>query len=439
MESTNGSDNSNGDGDNGQHEHQEQRSRSHSLTDSLYDGPLDHIIRNHPKLFVRPQYWTKRHASFLHVVCKEERSWSWSQHRQGAGQPGHEGATQHVDISNSDPQEPGEMQQPVSFSSETDTDVLRVPSFKCPSLPHPHLNSHISALRTKSSDGYSITRRISMDTLLVWKAPKPSNIWRTLLNPDHVGSPYIKARRHKSDRHINGTRGRLKVKSIPLSIRYGKRRISIALNSPTYKLAGKTPYAQRNAWRLIYVDCSQLEGRPLSKRQRRRQRMAARLGLDVEIGPTPESKEDERDGWPINKGYMAGLFIAMAQERQYEIEYKQEQQSQTSTADTQEASQEASQGPSPSGPELQPRYQILLTDNDEDSSCIHLYTAHVSDFLLEHFRTPSRLPDMASSEHEPHLVKIHHTNIPFAPYKSFRRRLRMTIMEYANGNADGFF
>ncbi|KAI0458470.1 hypothetical protein F5B21DRAFT_459812 [Xylaria acuta] len=440
MGDTDESEDSNGNGDS-PHEHQE---KSRLLSDSLYDGPLDHIIRNHPKLFVRPRYWTKRHVRFLHVVCKEERSWVWStdQHCQRIKQQEHEGLIRHVGKSVSESQESDEMQQDATLPTNVDTDLLRVPSFRFPSLPHPHLNSHIGRLRTENAFISHTPRRIAMESLLVWKRPRPSNIWRTLLNPDHVPPEPIKTKSYKSDDNIKDLHHRLKVESIPLFIGYGKRRIGFGLSPQTYTVAGDA-YTQRNAWRLIYLDRSQLgNSRLLSKRERRRQRMAVRLGIDVEIGPDPstvtssDDNEDERDGWPVNQGYMTSLFIAMAQQRQCEIEYEEEQKTQPSTADTQ---QEAPHAPSHSTPQVHPRYQILLTDNDEDSSCIHLYTAHVSDFLLEHFRTPSRSPLIAPSEHEPHLLKIHHTMIPFAPYKSFRRRLRMTIMEYANGTAGGFF
>ncbi|KAI1755802.1 hypothetical protein F4782DRAFT_527158 [Xylaria castorea] len=443
MGSTDGSDGSNGDS-NSPHKHPEERSRL--LTDSLYDGPLNHIIRNHPKLFVRPRDWTKRHARFLHVVCKEERSWllASTQHCQRTRQQDHESLVQHVEkpTSKSQELELEDTRYHTTSSSDTDTDVLRVPPFQFPSLPHPHLNSHVGRLRSESAFISYLSRQIALKSLLVWKRPRPSKIWRTLLNPDHVASEPIKTCGYKSDDNIKYARHKLKVEHSPLFIKYGKRKISIGLSPQTYTLAGDTSYTQRNAWRLIYLDRSQLGmGRPLSKRERRRLRMAARLGIDMKNGRDPsivvssDDDEDERDGWPVNEGYMASLFIAMAQERQCEAEYKKEQKTQPSAADT----QIASHGSSHSTPQLHPRYQILLTNNDADSSCIHLYTAHVSDFLLEHFRNPARFPHIAPSEHESHLLKIHRTKIPFTPYKSFRRRLRMTIMEYANGTAGGFF
>jgi hypothetical protein len=135
---------------------------------------------------------------------------------------------------------------------------------------------------------------------------------------------------------------------------------------------------------------------------------------------------------------MAGLFLAMAQQQHEEPNKKGNEQS------GQQVHEKTALTPSHNHtqsniPELEPRYQILLTDNERDRSCIHLFTAQVSKFLVEHFRTPARLPDIALSEDDPSLIKIHHTIIPFKSWQSFRGRLRMAIMKYANGTADGFF
>ncbi|KAI0548482.1 hypothetical protein F4679DRAFT_319403 [Xylaria curta] len=424
---------SDGDGD-GDRPYEDQEEKSRSLTDSLYDGPLNHIIRNHPKLFVRPRDWTKRHAEFLHVVCKEEESCFLpsTQHCQRTKQQEHEGLVQHVDKSTSESRELEleDTQHHASLLGGTDTDVLRVPPFRFPSLPRPHLNSHIGRLRNESAFISHLSRQIAMKSLLVWKRPRPSKIWRTLLNPDHVvPEPNVKDPRH-----------RLQMKCALLAIEYGTRMINMGLSPQTFTLAGDTSYSQRNAWRLIYLDRSQLKtGRPLSRRERTRLKIAERLGIDTGDPSTmvrPDDDGDERDVWPVNQGYMAGLFIAMAQDRQWEVEIQE--MAQQSTVNTQEAS-DASSHNIQYPPQIQPRYQILLTDNDEDSSYIHLYTAHVSDLLLERFRNPACFPHIAPAEHEPHLLKIHHTKIPYAPHKTFRRRLRTTIMEYANGTAGGFF
>ncbi|KAH8158964.1 hypothetical protein CIB48_g9287 [Xylaria polymorpha] len=400
-----------------------QDGRSGLLTDSLYDGPLNHIIRNHPKLFVRPKYWTKRHCWFLHVVCKDERP-------QAIEQQDHEGSTQHVDKENSHASD--EISQHASFTTNTDTDRLRVPSFQFPSLPHPHLNSHISVLRTERANAYSFSRMAAMQGLLVWRPPEPSNVWKTLLNPDYIYPQATKTLSYGDDADADDIHHRLTAETTSLFIRYGGRRISMTLSCPTYTFAGNTSYAQRNAWRLIYIDCAQLRtDRGLSKRQKRHQMMIARLGLDMHMSPDVDGNEGERDSWPLSQGYMTSIFIAMAQQREDEQQHQTQEHKANGRA--------PSQVPSHSIPQLQPRYQILLTDNDEDCSCIQLYTAHVSDFLLEHFRTPSRLPRVALSGHKPPLLQIHRTTIPFSPYISFRCRLRKTIMEYANGTAGGFF
>ncbi|TRX98439.1 hypothetical protein FHL15_000513 [Xylaria flabelliformis] len=444
MRKIDGSDNSDGDGDRDRpSEHREEKFRS--LTDSLYDGPLNHIIRNHPKLFVRPRDWTKRHAEFLHVVCKEEDPWFLpsTQHCQQTKQQEHESLVQHTDKSTFEPRESESEDTRYHASSPggADTDILRVPPFRFPSLPRPHLNSHIGRLRNESAFVSHSSRQIAMKSLLVWKRPRPSKIWRTLLNPDHATPEPIKTCDYKGDNNTKDPRHRLNMKCVLLCIEYGTRLISMGLSPQTFTLAGDTSYSQKNAWRLIYLDRSQLKtGRSLSRRERKRLSISKRLGIDTGIGPStmvsPNDNGDERDDWPVSQGYMASLFIAMAQDRHWEV--KLQELARQSTVNTQEASHASSHGihhPL----QIQPRYQILLTDNHEDSSYIHLYTAQVSDFLLEHFRNPAHFPHVAPSDHEPYLLKIHHTKIPFAPYKTFRRRLRMTIMEYANGTAGGFF
>ncbi|KAI0187969.1 hypothetical protein EV127DRAFT_482875 [Xylaria flabelliformis] len=434
MGETNRSVNADGDGDR-PYEHQKDKFRS--LTDSLYDGPLNYIIRNHPKLFVKPREWTKRHAEFLHVVCKEEDPWFLlpTQHCQQTKQQEHECLIQHVDKSTFESREleSEDTRYHASTLGGADADVLRVPPFRFPSLPRPHLYSHIGRLRNESACVSHSSRQIAMKSLLVWKRPRPSKIWRTLLNPDHITPEPIKTCDYKSDNNTKDPRHRLSMRCVPLCIEYGTRLISMGFSPQTFTLAGDTSYSQKNVWRLIYLDRSQLKtGRLLSRRERKCLSIRKRLGIDTGIWPdprivSPDDNGDEQDDWPVNQGYMAGLFIAMAQGRQRQ-----------STVNTQEASHAPSHSIHHSQ-QIQPRYQILLTDNREDSSCIHLYTAQVSDFLLEHFRNPARFPHVAPSGHEPYLLKIHHTKIPFAPYKTFRHRLRTSIMEYANGTAGGFF
>ncbi|KAI0447203.1 hypothetical protein F4803DRAFT_500056 [Xylaria telfairii] len=421
------------------------------LTDSLYDGPLDHIIRNHPKLFAKPQNWTEDHCQFLHVACKDEPPvlCSSTQHHRPTERQDHEGPTRHVDKANSNSQVFDRISRHAFFITDTDADRLRVPPFQFPSLPRPHLNAHITMLRTEISNGYPPSREAALQNLLVWTPPVPSKIWKILLNPDYIDRQVSKPPNYGGGSDADNVHHRLmaenirlcipkygrgydadnvhhklRAEGIRLYIKYGGRSRNMILSCPLYQFETGPFCTPRDDWRLIYIDCAQLKrNRGLSKKRKRHQMMRARLGLPVDTSPRVETNEGEQDGWPLSQGYMASIFIAMAQKREEDLMFRH-------------FLVLPSRVPTPSSPQLQPRYQVLLTDNNSDCSCIHLYTASVSDFLLEHFRTPSRLPRV---RHAPPLLKIHHTTIAFFPFISFRGRLRMAIMEYANGTAGGFF
>ncbi|KAI0912184.1 hypothetical protein F4823DRAFT_229238 [Ustulina deusta] len=370
-----------------------QQEKSQVLTDSLYDGPLDHIIRNHPELFMNPLRWTNRHAGFLHVACKEEPSFSLPHHHRPIKKRKRESSIRDTD-------EP-----------RAESNMLGVPHFQFPKITQSHLESNIGGLKARGADDTSNTSRLTtMDGLLDEKM---------VLDPNRDVSQSFKNCKYESDNSNNNKNHRLTVKRIPIVITYADRRITIVSDSQTYTSSRDTPYALRHAWRLIYLDRSQLQKRHLSKQEGELQR-------GVECAATSKNHPGK---WAFNAGRMAGLFIAMAQQRQNDIEHKEDEEQRA------EQSQDSSHVM-----QLQPRYQILLTDRNSGNPCIYLYTAQVSDFLLEHFRTPARLPPTSRSEpDDSHLMKIHRVMIPAAPLKSARRRLRVAIIQYANGTAGGFF
>ncbi|KAI0542669.1 hypothetical protein GGR58DRAFT_496773 [Xylaria digitata] len=383
----------------------EPQEKSQALTDSLYDGPLDHIIRNHPELFVYPWFWTRRHARFLHVDYKEE-------------EPRIRSFSQHLHLTNKHDQH-GDSAQGADISTPQSKDgknILRVPSFTLPYIATPYLNRYIKELSTHGNEASRETRLPAMETLLVWKKQQRQRYLSTLMNSKMMGG---KSRKSPNRDSNNGAyiRHRLKVKNNPLYIAYGKRERVIVPSSRTYTLVKDVSYASRHSWRLIYLDRSQFN----HMQKRRRRMMAERLRNEISV-----EAEDAAIEWSPNEGRMAGLFIAMAQQRRREIDL--ERQSYRSFGID----------PLPS-PQLQARYQILLTDNGADRVCMYLYTAHVSDFLLEHFRNPARLPQLSRPEHGQPLLKIHRATIPFPPYTSFRHRLRTVIMDLANGAVGGFF
>ncbi|RWA14181.1 hypothetical protein EKO27_g923 [Xylaria grammica] len=383
-----------------------QREKSQALADSLYDGPLDHIIRNHPELFVRPSRWTARHAGYLQVSYMEEEPWM-SSFTPLEHELEHEDSVRSTGVS-----------KPEANKSQ---DMLRVSSFSLPDITYLRRDSHISRLSTHNT---ATTRLIAMQGLLVGKNSK------ALEGYGPIANPFYPSRNRESNNNKKEIQNRLRVKSIPLSITYSKRKIVIVPNSRTYTLAKDTPNEPMHHWRLIYLDQSQLKDRRSLKWKKRRRTMADELGVE-----NTTAEKGDLDEWSPNKGHMASLFIAMAQQLQCEIEEKQTQRSATCEK---EPSHIRSNIERPE-PQQQARYQILLTDNNGDSPYIYLYTAQVSDFLLEHFRTPAHLPEIARLERNSPLLKIHRTIIPFSPWKSFRRRLRTGIMNFANGTAGGFF
>ncbi|TGJ83347.1 hypothetical protein E0Z10_g5422 [Xylaria hypoxylon] len=391
-----------------------QHAKSQELTDSLYDGPLDHIIRNHPELFVRPQFWTRCQAKFLHVVYKEEQPkmiFSHQHLRLTHKYGEHEDRVQDADMST-----------PKSNKGEY---MLRVPLFEFPDVKSSYMHSHIDKPKT-NTDSLMSLRMTVMERLMLERKRKrkrkSSKNVATLGIPDQIANQPVENRNHEINNNTKDIHHRLKVKNIPLAIEYGRRRIIIVPNCRNYILTQDTPSAPQHAWRLIYLDQSQVKNRWSSKRKRRNQIMADKLGIQEDVSDTS-----------LSEGFIASLFIAMAQQRQYEIE-EEKQRAQQSAANMQEPSQAR---PNSVELQLQPRYQILLSDKDGPD--MHLYTAHVSDFLLEHFRTPARLPQVAQPKYGSPLLKIHRTVIPFLPCKSFRRRLRRNIMYLANSTVDGFF
>ncbi|KAI1108852.1 hypothetical protein F5Y14DRAFT_458931 [Nemania sp. NC0429] len=390
--------------------HKQKKLDEHTPADSLHNRPLDHIVMSNPRLFVRPAYWTKQHASILCAAYKEDKSMPLLFPPQCLDQELEAKAS---------------MQQP-GFSRVTPSDllpaageILRLPQllspFQLPKLPYPRMTSHTDQLRSNAAqaDAY-LSKTQAMDGLLL-KQQQQQKIARILnLVQDLLTGP-------SQDEF-----GELSSRSIPLSITYGKKAIPILVESRYYMFADDNHHHRNDAWRLFYLDRSQLNQGPWTKiKKTRHRKMIQKLGI--------AGTERATAGGGLSQWSAAALFISIAQARQRDVEETKKTTEKPGHSTTTMPSSEPR-------PQPQPRYQILFTENGEsDSSGIHLYTAQVSEFLLEHFGTPARIPPTGPSDKSSRLLKIHHTVIPFSPFRSFRRRLRIAIMHYANGTAGGFF
>lgn len=124
---------------------QDDDENSKQLANSLYEGPLDHVIRNNPNLFVAPRYWTNRHSELLRVDCREGWRWTSSQVEPSYATEEHE----HEDLARHDPKEiqhhtsPGDSSVGISVSGpvsapvsahHADNGMLRVPRFHYPRI-----------------------------------------------------------------------------------------------------------------------------------------------------------------------------------------------------------------------------------------------------------------------------------------------------------------
>ncbi|KAI1349684.1 hypothetical protein F5Y01DRAFT_288300 [Xylaria sp. FL0043] len=367
------------------------------LADDLYDGPLDHVIRNHPRLFVHPLRWSHHHARFLHVSCMD--------------------APSLLSISNQDNQ----IKKKKHRSSVKGTDKSKTkPDSDLPEMARLHLRprsgrrrSRVGKLSAKGPlfDHMSrvVSKKIEQSIII---APRPTLMAAQLvegLTPQRptYGVFGVQTRDKKKDRVI------VQGNNIPIEITYASRTLPIVPRAPMYTFGSDTPPEFRQVWRLALLNRSELEKKPTSKRRWRSQLLAYHPSINTKTSAPYE----------FNAGRMAALFIGMAQRRRSELK-KSERLGRAAE----------------SAADVRPRYQILVWDDNRQSPCVHLYTAEVSDFLLDHFRTPARLPHTGWSKDESsHLIKIHRIVIPQRPHKSFRRRLRTAITQYANGTAGGFF
>ncbi|KAI0107806.1 hypothetical protein GGR51DRAFT_142167 [Nemania sp. FL0031] len=80
------------------------------------------------------------------------------------------------------------------------------------------------------------------------------------------------------------------------------------------------------------------------------------------------------------------------------------------------------QKPSPPTNDPVVKTRLLFTHSGDDQD-IHLYTARVSQRLLELFRHPNQPPTNDACSHPASLVKLQHTRIPYQPYDTFRNRM----------------
>ncbi|KAJ8129894.1 hypothetical protein O1611_g3737 [Lasiodiplodia mahajangana] len=71
--------------------------------------------------------------------------------------------------------------------------------------------------------------------------------------------------------------------------------------------------------------------------------------------------------------------------------------------------------------------RLIFTHRDDDQH-IHVYTARVSQRLLERLRHPNQPPTNDASAHTtPSLVKLQHTCVPYQPYDTFQHRILAAV------------
>ncbi|KAI0448266.1 hypothetical protein F5B21DRAFT_166556 [Xylaria acuta] len=71
--------------------------------------------------------------------------------------------------------------------------------------------------------------------------------------------------------------------------------------------------------------------------------------------------------------------------------------------------------------------QLIFTHRDDDQD-MHVYTARVSQLLLERFRHPNRSPTACARSHAtPSLIELQHMRVPYKPNDTFRRRILAAV------------
>lgn len=145
---------------------QDEEAHPRKLADSLYEGSLDHVIRNNPSLFLAPKYWTNRHSELLHVDCREGWRWTSSKVEPSYGTKEHE---------YKDPVRPGleEIQHhtspadisvtaPVAVpANHAENGVLRVPRFQYPRLELGERRMHVGALISNGASYWCLMNSVA--------------------------------------------------------------------------------------------------------------------------------------------------------------------------------------------------------------------------------------------------------------------------------------
>ncbi|KAI0454833.1 hypothetical protein F5B21DRAFT_473638 [Xylaria acuta] len=132
--------------------------------------------------------------------------------------------------------------------------------------------------------------------------------------------------------------------------------------------------------------------------------------------------EDECSDEAGHPHFIPGVFIAMAQ--RYRLEEWDGQGGEEK--DGQNDKREMANGA--------PTWQILLTDGPRDRFCAHLYTAQVPGFIVDSFEAPAAPTSTQGNgttdrENGNRRFKfpIRHNRVPYAPFNTFRERLRYAI------------
>ncbi|KAI1187805.1 hypothetical protein F5B17DRAFT_301432 [Nemania serpens] len=427
------------DGDkNSPHEQQQsgsERSCEDTPADSIYDRPLDQILMSYRKLKVKPCYWTQQHATILHVAYKEQL-WRYF---FGTPEPETGGSMPQADKSAVEGDELGDTWRrtpniaPIGRENAASS---RVPPFRLPTLPLWYVPVIVHQLITKSKSASYAQRKAALDHLLLGHGGEitPSRKICALPLPTTQPSDMNLITRTKDESC------QLASRTVSLSIDYGRTTTTILPESRYYVLTGDGYDELKSEWCLFYLDRSQLVKMPWKNTKRKSNSVVARkpgvVARTEDASATgPHSNRNKSCALNLTQGTLAGIFISIAQARQREVKGNERTAKAPDSPTTNRPLESQSQS------QLQPRYQVLLTDiNSEARYCdVHLYTAEVSDFLLEHLGTPARMPTTAPSSRDSPLLKIHHAMIHHAPFESFQRRLRFAITECANGTAERLF
>lgn len=382
---------------------QNEASNSNSVTHdgiTIFNSSLDSILRNDPSLSARPREWSQKHADLFKVAYKNERPLSLS-HKQELSLKVYEKWISDKDLSLTGT---GFRDLADSRVADINAGTPCVPNFVLPNKEKDSIYRNIEILC--NPDVRPMNERTRALHHLLCHHPKTSDYSGSSFHPTRSNTEGVSSIPENNGRNEgdNTQNRRLTCQKCVIHIKYGKASFEVMRDCRVFTLGGNRKGAKKHSWCLLYFDRSDFIRKSESRRHRK-----AWSNRAISRRPSNYLLDEDHarhDTWPLSQGQMAGVFLSMA----------------TSAGNLS-------------------RYQVLLTDVENDQEYMHLFTAQVSPFLVAHFRKPARppRPKLPLCGNDGSLIKIHHTVIPFHEKDSFRGRLRMTISTFANGTAGGFF